>query len=145
MPFNSAHDKLKTQALMKRFVRSIFILFFPFLFLVLINEAVRPKIKEQPYTAHGIIAANSVEYLPNKCTWICHNNTTYCKTQHVKYLKPFFSITDVYYFGAISMLASTGNYGATNIIFLVFLFPFIILYLIIKSLNIQDDIRHLSK
>ena len=130
---------------MKRFKRNILILLSPFLFMALINEAVRLNIKEQPYTAHGINAVNSAEYLPNKCTWICHNNTIYCKTHHVKYLKPFYAITDFFYFGVIGILASTDNYGAANIIFLVFLFPLTILYLIIKSLNIQDEIRKLSK
>ncbi len=130
---------------MRKFSRNISILFLPFVLMVLINEAVRPKIKEKPYAAHGITAINSAEYLPEKCTWACHNKTGYCKTHHVKYLKPFYSITDVFYFGVIAILASTGNYGAANIIFLVFLFPITILYLIIKSLNIQDAIRKLSK
>ena len=113
--------------------------------MVLINEAVRPKIKEQPYTAHGIIDVNSAKYLPKKCTWVCHNNTAYCKTHHVKYLKPFYTITEVFYFGVIGLLASTGNYGAANIIFLVFLFPLTILYFIIKSIDIQKEIQKLSK
>ena len=130
---------------MKRFVRTGLILLSPFLFMALINEVVRPKIKKQRYTVHGITSINSVEYLPKKCTWVCHNNTTYCKTYHVKYLKPFYAFTDLFYFGVIGVLASTGNYGAANIIFLVFLFPLTILYFIIKSLNIQDEIKKLSK
>jgi len=130
---------------MKRLLRNALILLAPFLIMALINEAVRPKIKEKPYKTHGITAINSAEYLPNKCTWICHNSTTYCKAHHVKYLKPFSSITDVFYFGAIGILASTGNYGAANIIFLVFLFPLTILYFIIKSIDIQEEIQKLSK
>lgn len=130
---------------MKRFIRNTLILLFPFLFMVLINEAVRPNIKEQPYTALGTIAVNSAKYLPKKCTWVCHNNTTYCKAHHVKYLKPFYAITDLFYFGVIGLLASTGNYGAANIIFLVFLFPLTILYFIVKSIDIQKEIQKLSK
>lgn len=130
---------------MKRFIRNALILLLPFLFMVLINETIRPKIKEKPSVAHGITPINSAEYLPNKCTWICHNETTYCKTHHVKYLKPFYTITDVFYFGVIGLLASTGNYGAANIIFLVFLFPLTILYFIIKSIDIQKEIQKLSK
>lgn len=130
---------------MKKVVLSILILISPFVFMALINEAVRTIIKEKPYVAHGIKAINSSEYLPEKCTWVCHNNTTYCKTHHVKYLKPFYSITDVFYFGVISLLLATGNYGAANIIFLVFLIPFSILYFIIKSINIERKIRKLSK
>src|SRR6478735_4046058 len=117
---------------MKRFVRNILILLSPFVLMALINEVVRTKIKEKPYTAHDITAINSAEYLPEKCTWACHNNTAYCKAHHVKYLKPFYGVTDVLYFGEIAALASTGNYGAANIIFLVLLFPITILYFIIK-------------
>jgi len=130
---------------MKRLVRNILILLSPFLFMALINEGVRPKIKEKPYISHGITAINSAVYISDKCSWACHNNTVFCKNHHVKYLKPFYPFTDVLYFGVINVLASTGNYGAANIIFLVFLFPFTILYFIIKSLNIQDEIRKLSK
>jgi hypothetical protein len=130
---------------MKRLLRNALILLTPFLIMALINEVVRLKIKEKPYKAHGITAINSAEYFPNKCTWICHNNTTYCKAHHVKYLKPFYSITDVFYFGALGILASKGNFGAANIIFLVFLFPLTILYFIIKSIDIQEKIQKLSK
>lgn len=129
---------------MKRFIRNVLIILLPFLFMVLINEAVRTKNKK-PYKINEITAINSAKYLPKKCTWVCHNNTTYCKTHHVKYLKPYYAITDVFYFGVISALASTGNYGAANIIFLVFLFPLTILYFIIKSIEIKEEIRKFSK
>ena len=130
---------------MKKILRNALILLSPFLIMALINESVRPKIKGKPHTANGITAVNSAEYLPKKCTWICHNNTKYCKAHHVKYLKPFYPITDVFYFGVIGILASTGDYGAANIIFLVFLFPLTILYFIIKSIDIQKEIKKLSK
>jgi hypothetical protein len=131
---------------MNRYIHNILILLFPFMFMVLINEVVRLKTKEEHrYMSQGITAINSADFLPHKCTWICHNNTTYCKTHHVKYLKPLYSITDLFYFGVIDLLASTGNYGAANIVFLVFLIPLTILYFIIKSINIQYKIRKLSK
>lgn len=130
---------------MKSFIRNAIILLLPFLLMVLINEAVRPKIKEQPYTAHGITTMNSAKYLPKKCTWACYNNTSYCKTHHVKYLQPYYAITDVFYFGLIDLLQSTGNYGAANLIFLVFLFPLTILYFVIKSIDIQGKIKNLIK
>ncbi len=112
--------------------------------MALINEVIRIKIQDKPYSAHGIEAINSTEYFLEKCSWACHNNTAYCKTNHVKYLKPFYAVTDVFYSGVIAVLASTGNYVVANIIFLVFLFPITILYLFIKSLNIQKKIGKLS-
>ena len=112
--------------------------------MVVINEVVRPTIKEKPYTALGITAINSIEKTKDKCTWICHNNTNYCKENHVKYLKNNFKYTDTIYFGAINLLKSTGNYGLANIIFLVVLAPLLIWFFIIKSMNIQDEINKLK-
>jgi hypothetical protein len=130
---------------MKIFARNILILIFPFVLMFIINEALRIKIRETPYSLNGIKAINSAEYLQEKCTWTCHNNTEYCKIHHVKYLKPYYLVTDFFYFGIIAALKSTGNYGVANIIFLVFLFPITILYFIIKSINLQNEIRKLSK
>lgn len=130
---------------MKKNTRNIIIFIFPFVLMALVNEVVQTKIKEKPYARNGIVAINSAEYLPEECTWACHNDTKYCKTHHVKYLKPIYASTDGLYFGAINLLKSTGNYGAANIFFLVLLFPITILFFFIKSLNIQDEIRKLSK
>jgi hypothetical protein len=130
---------------MKRIIRGFLILISPFVMMVLLNESVRPTIKEKPYSAHGVTAMNSAVYTPEKCTWVCHNDTKYCKKHHVKYLKPFYAITDLFYFGIIGVLAATGNYGAANILILVLLLPYTILYFIIKSLNLQDEIRKHSK
>ncbi len=134
----------RKQTRMKKFVRNISILLLPFLLMVLVNEVTRITSKEKRYTIQGIRAINSAEALPEKCTWACHNKNGYCKTHHVKYLKPFYAQTDVFYFGVIAALASTGNYAIANIIFLVLLFPIAIWYFIIQSLNIQDKIRKLS-
>ena len=63
----------------------------------------------------------------------------------MKYLKNYFAYTDIIYFGIISLLANTGNYGLANIIFLVILLPLLMWFFIIKSLNIQDNINILKK
>jgi len=113
--------------------------------MIVINEIVRPSIKKKPYSYQSITAINSSDKIPDKCTWICHNNTNYCMQQHVKYFKPYFSSTNKIYFGIINLLRSTGNYGAANIIFLVVLVPLMIWFFLIKSLNIQDEIKHFKK
>lgn len=130
---------------MKKHLRNITLLIFPFMLMVVINEVVRSTIKEKPYTAHDITAINSIEKTKDKCTWICHNNTGFCKENHVKNLKPYFKYTDTIYFGIISAFQKTGNYGLANIIFLVVLAPLLIWFFIIKSLNIQDEINKLKK
>jgi len=130
---------------MKRTLRSIFIFLFPFIAMIVINEIVRFHIKEKPYTIHGVKAINSAKYMSNKCTWVCHNNTNYCKKNHVKYLKRYYFLTDIFYYKFINALLSSGHYVAANIIFIVILIPGIILFLFVKALNIQDKIKKLSK
>ena len=130
---------------MKRYIRNIAILIFPFLLMIIVNEVVRPTIMEKPYSKYEITAMNSIDKISDKCTWICHNNTRFCKENHVIFLKPYFKYTDTIYFGIISMFQKTGNYGLANIIFLVVLAPLLIWFFIIKSLNIQDEINKLKK
>lgn len=129
---------------MKNATRIILLLISPYLFIILINEFIRPWINETPYTAFGITAMNSAERIPNRCTWECHNNTTYCMEHHVHVMKPVMKITNLFYFGLIGVLAATGNYGLANIIFLVFLIPLMILYFIYRSMRIQDEINLLK-
>ena len=130
---------------MKRIIRNTAILISPFLLMIIVNEIIRPAIKEEPYSKSGITAMNSDDRISDKCTWICHNETAFCKENHVKYLKPYFKYTDALYFGVIDMLQSTKKYEAANIIFLVVLIPMLIWFFIIKSLNIQDEINALKK
>ncbi len=111
---------------MKNILRNIFILFSPILLLVTVNEFSGSKDPNQNDKT--------------KCTWACHNNTTFCKSNHVKVLKPYFKTTDKLYFGLISKLQQTGSYTFANIIVLVIVIPIIIFFLIIRILNIQQEI-----
>ena len=129
---------------MKKFIRNVAILISPFLLMILVNEIVRPTIKEKSYSKYGITSINSIDKNKNKCTWICHNSTRFCKVSHVKYLNPYFKYTDTMYFGIINMLQKTGNYGLANIIILVVLVPLLIWFFIMKSVNIQDGINRLK-
>ena len=112
--------------------------------MIVVNEIVRPTIKEKPYSKYEVTAMNSDDKVMDKCTWVCHNNTRFCKENHVKFLKPYYKYSDKIYFGMISLLQKTGNYGLANIIFLVILAPFLIWFFIVKSLNIQDEINLLK-
>ncbi len=130
---------------MKSNIRNLAILVFPFLLMIAVNEIVRLRITNEPYSSHGIVAINSVDKNAGNCTWICHNDTGFCKENHVKYFDSYFTFTDPLYFGAIGLLAMTGNYGLANIVFLVVLMPLVIWFFLIKSLNIQDKISTLKK
>jgi hypothetical protein len=128
-----------------RFKRNLILLLLPYLVIILINESVRPTIIEKPYQILGLTFINSNLRKPDKCTWVAHNDTNYCKKHHVKYLKNYLEKTDVVYFGIIKLLHSTGNYGAANIIFLVILFPLIMWYSLVKIIDYWFEIKHLKK
>jgi len=113
--------------------------------MIIINEFVKINTSEEGYSRQGIIAINTGKKYKDKCSWICHNNTNYCKANHVKLAKPYFDKIDPIYFGIIGSLKSTGNYGLANIIFLVILLPLIMYVLLVKSINLQIKIRKLRK
>lgn len=129
---------------MSRTIRNTALLVLPFMVMIMVNEMVRFAQKDVPYSQYGVATINSGEEEPDKCTWVCHNNTKYCKENHVTVLKPYLPVTDLFYFGIISLLQLTGSYGMANIIVLVILVPFWIWYFTIRSLNIQDKINKLK-
>ncbi|MHA8092364.1 hypothetical protein V7S78_07565 [Aquirufa regiilacus] len=129
---------------MNSIVRNLAIIIFPFLTMILVNEYIRKNIAKSNYSIHGVNTINSAKYIPTQCSWACHNNTAYCKKEHVKYLKGYYKLTDIFYFGMISALKSMGNYALANIFILVFLIPCSFLYFWIKSLEIQDKINKLT-
>ena len=127
---------------MKKIIRNT-TLFFPFLLLILVNEHSRPTKKSSNYIFEKPTINTSIANV-DSCTWHCHNNTAFCKENHVKYLNQF-DKSDQVYFGIINTFQKTGTYALANVFFLVMLFPFIIWYFIVKSLNIQDEINMLKR
>lgn len=130
---------------MKPIFRTAIIVLLPFILMIIINESFRFSIKEQPYHKYGFTTINSSNKILGKCTWNCHNNTSYCKAHHVKFLRNSFSKTDQLYYGEIKLLRSTGNYGLANIVILVIFIPFLILYFFIKGLNMRNEIQKLKQ
>jgi hypothetical protein len=107
----------------------------PFLIMVLVNELYRGRIHSKPYSRFGITAMNSNSVLPNRCTWNCHDITTYCLQHHVSLLRPVLPVTNRIYFGTIYLLFLTGNYGMANIILYVILWPLLLYVLFLKILK----------
>lgn len=125
---------------MKKILRNTILLLSPFLIMIGINEMIRPSIKEKAYVLRDITAINSAQLIKEKCSWICHNNTSYCKQHHVKLVQAYFDTTDPVYFGVIGMLKSTGDYALANIIFLVILCPLLMFYWFSQSIDMQIQI-----
>lgn len=130
---------------MKRLVRNILLLTAPFIIMVLINEYMRATKQGKGHQAGTITAINAKIKSTEKCSWICHDNTAYCKRHHVKMPKACFHYTDPVYFGIIKALKSTGDYGLANVLILVVILPLAMYFLLIKSLDIQLEINILKK
>lgn len=113
--------------------------------MITTNEYVRLNTTEIGYNGQGVTAINTVNKEKKKCTWICHNNTSYCKVNHVQLAKPYFNVIDPIYYGIINSLKSTGNYGLANIFFLVILLPLTMFFLLIKSIRLEFEIRTIKK
>src|SRR5688572_861830 len=112
-----------------------------FFIIIIVNESVRGNQKERAYVIKGISAINTSKAQLQKCTWQCHNNTGYCKSNHVRFLNQYFSFVDPVYFGMIHLLTSTGNYQLANIIFLVILWPLLMFILLLKNLKLRHAIK----
>ena len=129
---------------MQKRIRNLLLLLAPFLIMILINESIRPTIKEKPFKVKGVEAINSNIISKNKCSWNCYIDTDYCKKHHVKTLSNYFDYIDPIYFGIIKSLHSTGSYGLANVFFLVLLLPFLMFFLLIKILALQSQINSLK-
>ena len=130
---------------MKRQILYLLILILPFFGMIMINEFARLNTKEPGDKKQRVTAINSAKRIKEKCSWICHNDTKYCKENHVKFVAPYFDKIDPIYFGIIRSLKSTGNYGLANIVFLVILIPLIMYFLLVKSISIHLAIRSIKK
>ena len=125
---------------MKKFARAVILPALPFAAVIVVNEVVRDRIRGEPFVKEGIAVINSSAEINGKFTWKCHNNTYYCQVHHVKHLRPYYAVTDIPYFDVVAALGSTGNYRVANIIFLVILLPFSVIFLLISWLDIQGYI-----
>ncbi len=113
--------------------------------MAVINELFRDPKLDNPHKSHGLETINPGTPINERCSWACHDDTSYCKTHHVKFDAAYFKYTDPLYFGMISVLKGFGNYGLANILLLVLFFPLLIYGLLIRSLNSQRRISQLKK
>ena len=130
---------------MRNLLRNSIILLLPFVLMIVINESFRSSIKERPFKYNGFKTMNSDDRIKNKCTWNCHNKTSFCKSNHLNFLKKYTSFTDKMYKGEIHLLRSTGKYELANIAILVIAIPFLIFYFLIKGLNIRNEIKKIKQ
>ncbi len=115
----------------------LLILSAPFLFMVFINEISRAVIEEEAYKRYGVESINPAMRVENRCSWVCHNSTSYCATHHIKYLHSVKSKIDPLYFGIIAFLNSFGNYALANIFFLIVLWPLLMWFLLVKCIELH--------
>ena len=111
--------------------------------MISINEILRFQMQEKGCQIQGITAINPSIRSTEKCSWLCHHSSDFCKTSHVKLLKPYFQYTDKAYFGVIHTLQASGRYALANIILFVLVIPLLMYVLLVKSLEIQQEIKDL--
>ncbi|MFL0085377.1 hypothetical protein, partial [Tenacibaculum maritimum] len=128
----------------KQSILNISILLIPLLIVVFVNEYSRLNNSNKGFVRKGITAINPSVKTPEKCSWYCHTDTSYCKKHHTHLLKNHTSKIDPFYFGIINSLHNAGDYGLANIIFLVILFPVLIYVFLVKSISIQKKIKELK-
>lgn len=129
---------------MKKTLTYLAILTMPFVFIVAVNESYRDSIKGQPFSKYPK-TMNSGQKIKEKCTWACHEATAYCKENHVKWVRPYFAITDTLYFGLIERLLKTGSYQAANVFFLALIVPLLILLFLVGSIRYQHRINSMRR
>lgn len=113
--------------------------------MFIVNEYTRSNSRGQIYYRKNLAVINPCFALKDKCTWHCHDQTQYCKTNHVSIFRPVIKYTDLVYFGIIKTLRSTGNYQMANIVFLVILWPLLMLVLFFKIFKINQKIKDYRK
>ena len=133
---------------MKKIFRNILILISPYLLMILLNEGVRPTINELGYEKtikysnfkSTVVAINPKLKTHDVCSWRCHNSG--CKPQLFKSVEHYI---DPIYSSIIFFLGSFGSYSIANILFLVLIWPLAMFYLLIKSIDMHQEIKKLKK
>ena len=131
---------------MKKQLRNLLLLITPFLIMILINESVRPTIKEKPHRIFGVSTMNSKKPILDKCTWACYYNSIFCKKNHIKTFQPYTKFIDPIHDGIINSMKPTEkySYAFANVFILAFLLPFLMFFLLIKIINLQSKINLLK-
>jgi hypothetical protein len=104
--------------------------------MIIINEYSRSHQNKKAYKYKGINAILSGEKSQSQCSWVCHNNTLYCKKYHTHHIVDQ-NQTDLLYFGIINLLKGTGNYGLANVLILVIIVPFFSMAIFIKGVQLK--------
>lgn len=127
---------------MKRYYLLIIILILPFLLLLVVNEGTRNTNNSKPFEYNGYHAINSNIPQLNTCTWTCHFDTDYCKSNHLVFLKNYTAQTDRLYFGMINSLKSTKSYAWANVLCLVMLWPLFMFFLVFRIIMLNSKIKN---
>jgi hypothetical protein len=117
----------------------LFILAILFLLMIVINEFYRLSFIENSNTNYNLRTINPRLALKQACTWECYHNTSYCKKNHVKLLRPYFSYIDPIYYGIIKILHKGGGYVVSNVIYLVIIWPMLMAFLLYKVITLRKQ------
>jgi hypothetical protein len=131
---------------MRNIKRNLFIFFAPILLMIMVNESARLIQGKSNHYYGKQPSINSANQIKDKCTWECHDNTSYCKHNHVKLIKGVLSYTDMVYNKTIQLLQNSNrSYAMDNLIYLVFGMPLLIYFMLIKCIDHHQQIKNLKK
>jgi hypothetical protein len=126
--------------------RNLLIFFAPILLMIMVNESAWLIQGKSNHYYGKQPTINSANQIKDKCTWECHDNTAYCKHNHVKLVKGVVSYTDIIYNKTIQLLQSSNrSYAMDNLIYLVFGMPLFIYFLLIKCIDNYYQIKKMKK
>ena len=116
----------------------------PFVLMIIVNELVRPTIKEKAYGGYSVTFMKPELWVLDRCSWVCHNNSKYCEKHHIRYVRPIKQYIDPFYFGIIRFLKGFVNYGLANVVFLVIGWPLFMWFLLICCVDMRAQLKKLK-
>ena len=131
---------------MRKIKRNLLIFIAPIFLMLVVNETIRFIQDKSNHQYGNLPTINTENQIKDKCSWICHDKTAYCKNNHVKLAQEMLSYTDLAYNKTIQLLQSSDrSYAMDNLIYLVFGIPFLIYFMLIKCIDYHQQIKNLKK
>jgi len=109
--------------------------------MIVVNQFIKPSVDTIPNDGKW----NTTKPLPDRCSWACHNSTSYCIEHHVKMNKLLLLISQPFYFGEISLLKMAGSYSLVNILILVTAIPLYLWYFLVRMIDVFIEIKEAKK
>jgi hypothetical protein len=116
--------------------------------MAVVNETVRSTVPSHKFKYKGIPTIHPKTSLKDRCTWQCHNRDLeyrWCRNNHVKMGPGMLALSEIPYELVVCMLLGMGDYQLANILLLVMFIPTAILWMLVRSIEMELSIRKLDR